>query len=140
MTASSPTPLTERQSRFVDAFIASGGDGPAAAVEAGYSPRSAARTARKNLENPSVLVEIQYRSAGRPDIATLEDRQRLWTQMMYEGGPDGDARIQLRASELLGKSQADFATRREAPAEPAEPVTFILPEVRRRRKGGGDAD
>jgi hypothetical protein len=55
-----PTPegFTDMQSRFCDAFIALGGKGEQAAIEAGYSPGGAMNIAIRNMASPKINGEI----------------------------------------------------------------------------------
>jgi len=57
-------PLNEKQNHFAHAYVACGGNGRAAAIQAGYSPSSAAKRACELLKNPDVQVIVQgYRDA-----------------------------------------------------------------------------
>ena len=47
-------PLTLREARFVDAYVSNGGNGAAAAREAGYAPGAARVTASEILAKPNV--------------------------------------------------------------------------------------
>lgn len=57
--------LTDKQARFVAAYIA-GGDKKKAALSAGYSEKSAAVEACRLLKNPRVLAEIERRKNKSP--------------------------------------------------------------------------
>ena len=46
--------LNEKQTRFAHAYVACGGNGRAAAIQAGYSPSSAAKRACELLKHPDV--------------------------------------------------------------------------------------
>lgn len=110
--------LTPKQQKFVDAYT---GNGTAAARAAGYAGNDAtlAQVASENLRKPEVLAAIQARNqvpaqvreavAQAGHIATRAERQALWTRVMF----DEKARLadRLKASELLGKSEADFVER-----------------------------
>ena len=52
-------PLNEKQTRFAHAYIACGGNGRAAAIQAGYSPSSAAKRACDLLKVPEVQDIVQ---------------------------------------------------------------------------------
>ena len=62
--------LNEKQTRFAHAYIACGGNGRAAAIQAGYSPSSAAKRACDLLKNPDVQVIVQ---GHRDAILTATD-------------------------------------------------------------------
>ena len=51
--------LNEKQTRFAHAYIACGGNGRAAAIQAGYSPSSAAKRACELLKHPEVQDIVQ---------------------------------------------------------------------------------
>lgn len=58
------TQLTERQLRFVERYLAHiPPNGTQAAIEAGFSPKRAARTATDLLNNPAVKNQIEQRQA-----------------------------------------------------------------------------
>jgi phage terminase small subunit len=54
--------LTPKQDAFVDAYVANGGNGSAAAREAGYAESSAHVEANRSLKNPLILQEIYRRT------------------------------------------------------------------------------
>ena len=102
------TKLTIRQQRFIDAFKGNATD---AARVAGYANPDVAGC--KLLRIPKVLLMIQDREKidSEMRIADREERQIFWTSLMREGNEKTPDRV--RASELLGKSQADFIDRSE---------------------------
>ena len=99
-----PTP---RQQRFIDCFE---GNGAEAARKAGFKHPKHAAT--RLLSNVHLRERVQAREAkaNGKSIATREERQQFWTKMMAKAARDGD---KLKASELLGRSQADFLDRTE---------------------------
>lgn len=112
-------PLNERQRKFAELYAATG-NASKAAIGAGYSPKSAPTNADKLLKNRNVQAYIRQLSqtakSGR--IATAEERQAFWTDVMYGRIQDDEGRAprisdRLKASELLGKAQADFVDRVE---------------------------
>lgn len=54
-----PRELTEMQGAFVVAYVANGGNGTQAAIEAGYSEQSARQQAFALTHNPRVVAAIQ---------------------------------------------------------------------------------
>ena len=102
-----PRGLNDRQQKFVDAYT---GNATEAARIAGYtgSEPTLAVTGHELLRNPKVSKAIanrQQKSATKI-IATREDRQAFWTEVMSSGSEE--MRDRLKASELLGRSGADF--------------------------------
>lgn len=107
--------LTEKQRRFVEAYMGeAAGNGTEAARLAGYkgSAKTLGVVATENLAKPSVRAAIDARVAADPKIATRQQRQEFWTKVML-GEEDAEMRDRLKASELLGKSQADFVEKHE---------------------------
>ena len=69
--------LSERQARFVEAYLSGGGrDAAAAAAAAGYSPGRARRQARALLKNPEVAAALQ-KAAPEPADAPVQPEQVL---------------------------------------------------------------
>lgn len=103
--------LTERERRFVEAFMGpAAGNATKAAELAGYSKKSASRIGYRLSRKVQVRKAIEDRADNDPKAATREERQRFWTDVMLGRAPFTEAgmRDRLKASELLGKSQGDF--------------------------------
>ena len=125
--------LTERQRKFCEAYSANGGNALAAARDAGYKqpvPQSA-----ENLENPKIRAALEKLRTETTSsaIATREERQSFWTQAMRDEARE--LKDRLKASELLGKSQADFIDRKEITGKDGAP---LVAEVRITFVGAGD--
>lgn len=97
--------LNAKQRAFVAAYS---GNATEAARAAGYSEKTARVQGSQLLTNPDIVAAIREREAKRDNkrVATREDRQAFWTETMRDQGAELNAR--LKASELLGKSEADF--------------------------------
>ncbi len=100
--------FTLKQQRFVGAY---NGNATEAARKAGY--RQPRQMGAENLSKPYIRDAVQARESKTCDalIATREQRQEFWTNIMDDD--EMEMRDRLRASELLGKSQADFLDRHE---------------------------
>lgn len=102
--------LTTKQKRFSEFFD---GNGVQACRDAGYkgNDQTLAVVAKENLRKPHIRAAIDAREQKKtgPLIMTREQRQALWTKIALD--ETEATRDQLRASELLGKSQADFVDR-----------------------------
>lgn len=110
--------LTPKQQAFVDSYT---GNGTAAARAAGYAGNDAtlAQVASENLKKPEVLAAIQVRNqvpaqvraavAQAGAVLTRAERQAFWSRVVA----DERAKLtdRLKASELLGRSEADFVER-----------------------------
>ncbi|WP_333593040.1 terminase small subunit [Aminobacterium mobile] len=97
--------LTTKQKAFIQSYC---GNATEAALKAGYSKKTARSIGNENLTKPHIIAAIKKREEKRTNnrIATREERQIFWTQTMKD--EKADMRDRLRASELLGKSEADF--------------------------------
>ena len=94
--------LSTKQQRFVDYYD---GNATQAADKAGYkNPR---HIGSENMAKLDIIEAIKNRENRKRDgnIATREERQKWWTEMMAKAEKDSD---RLKASELLGRSEADF--------------------------------
>lgn len=103
---------TERQRKFCEAFSANGGNAFAAAREAGYAKPK--QEGRRLLENAGIAsaIEALRQATTNAAIATREERQAFWTEVMKS--TNEAMRDRLKASDLLGRSQADFIERVES--------------------------
>ncbi len=101
--------VKERYDTFIDNMVRYGMNGALAVRETpGYSDSCARQTAQR-------LMSIDYIKEGiakkmeeikAENIANRKQRQNFWTRVMTN--PDDKMTDRLRASELLGKSEADF--------------------------------
>lgn len=100
--------MTPKQRRFVELY---NGNATEAAIAAGYSQKTARAIGRQNLTKPYIAEAVRNREDKklRSFIASREERQRLWTEIMND--PEMKASDRLRASELLGRSEGDFIER-----------------------------
>ena len=102
--------LTVKQKRFAQFYD---GNGVQACRDAGYkgSDNTLAAVARENLRKPHIRAAIEAREQKKtgPLIMTREQRQEFWSTVAMD--KDEGMKHRLRASELLGKSQADFLDR-----------------------------
>lgn len=113
--------LTPRQAAFARG-VASGKNATQAAKDAGYSATYANRYATQLLDNPLVRQHLRdlTDAIASPEIALATDRQKFWTTVMRDCGQEMKDR--LRASELLGKAQADFVERLEHTGKDGQPL------------------
>lgn len=81
------TKLTAKQDAFVDAYVANGGNGAAAAREAGYSEKSARIEGHRLLRNPLIVKEVYERTVialGASLPKALETVSKLSTEANSE--------------------------------------------------------
>jgi len=116
--------LTPKQQRFVDFYD---GNATQAAEKAGYKhPR---QVGSENLSKPYIQAALKVRETERnkKTIADREERQEFWTTTFRDD--EVALRDRLRASELLGKSEADFIERLNVGGPDGGPIETILTEV-----------
>ena len=101
--------LTGKQAAFKDEYARNGQNQTQAAKTAKYqgNDNTLAQIGHKLVKNGKVKVEIDKEIAKvkAESIANREERQQFWTETMNNAPQMAD---RLRASELLGKSEADF--------------------------------
>lgn len=125
-----PVTLSERERRFVEAYMGdAAGNATKAAELAGYSPRSARYQGSKLLatnRNIQSAIEQRQQDVSTQGIADRAERQRFWTEFMR--GVEIHPLARLKASELLGKSNADFVDRVHHSGQVSAPqaVTFVF--------------
>lgn len=119
--------LTSKRQRFVELYEGNGVD---AARKAGFEgdDRTLGVTATRLLKNARIAQAIKARESKRmrPGIATREQRQAFWTEMMHDMAAPEVAR--LKASELLGKSEGDFIQRHEHSGPDGKPIPLLAAE------------
>jgi ATP-dependent helicase YprA (DUF1998 family) len=104
-------PLSEQRRRFVEAFMGtSHGNARQAALTAGYSQATAGKQGSRLLTFVDVRRAIAERAKSDPAVWQREDLQAWWTAVVSGASPHKRAAlgIRLKASELLGRSQAVF--------------------------------
>jgi len=122
-------PLTPKQQKFADFFD---GNATQAAKDAGYkgNDRILAQVGYENLRKPYILNAIIAREKpGRDEkIATRRERQEFWTEAQRNA--ELDIKDRFKASELLGRSQADFTDNTNHSGEVVKEVkiTFVNKE------------
>lgn len=75
--------LTKMQQAFVTALVSNGGDKEAAAVEAGYSPKTARRQAYELLAKPHVMAALMAQTAT--ELASHAPRASHTLTRLLEG-------------------------------------------------------
>ena len=121
--------LNAKRQAFVDAW---GGNATAAALAAGYSPKTAYSQGQRLLKVVEVQEAIKAREAQRlaPTIATRQERQEFWTSVLRN--EEEAMKNRLKAAELLGKSEGDFLERVEM--DMTLSPAAILEKIRGRRE------
>ena len=115
-----PRGLSVKQRRFVEAYD---GNATAAAIAAGYSPKTARLQGHKNITKDNILEAIQSRETKRmkSTILTREERQAFWSDII-RSEDEKNIMAKLKASELLAKSEGDFLDRHELTGKDGAPL------------------
>jgi phage terminase small subunit len=121
--------LTYKQQAFVNAYC---GNATEAAIAAGYSADSAHVQGVRLLKDDNIMAAIKAREkeAQKPLIATREQRQRFWSEVMLD--PSQEMQHRLKAAELLGKSECDFSERLQIDGSVEVTVGFLFDPAQRR--------
>jgi len=98
--------LKESKHRFIDAYMENGGNGRQAAIQAGYSEKSAHTTAYRLLRDPEVMAELERRRSNV--VAHANYNSEMW---MNDVQADIDLARQtknmsavMRGHELVGRA------------------------------------
>ena len=129
-----PGELTEKQRRFVEAYVgAACGNATEAARLAGYSGDdvSLAALASENLRKPIIAEAIKAASKPIRKAAIMDqvERQELLTQIAKSA--EEETRDRLRSVELLGKMQGDFIERSVVEVKAADAMRSQLERLRK---------
>ena len=121
-------PLTERERRFVEAFMGSAaGNATDAAKRAGYSAKSARFQGSRLATKRNIQDAIAERQKADPLVADRVERQQFWTAV--QRNPDVPWKDRLRASELAGKAGGDFVDLHEITGKDGGPVRVQFVDV-----------
>ncbi len=96
------------------------GIGTSAAIAVGYSPKPATVQASRLLTKANIQLAIADRVHADTSIATRKERQAFWTATLRDPTRPGMER--LKASELLGRSHADFIDTHEITGKHGGPI------------------
>ena len=111
--------LTDKQRRYVDCYD---GDIKNSAKKAGISYQYA-----RELHTKTYYAHVQEAIKNRNDevsighIMSRQERQVFWTKMALKSEKDSD---KLKASELLGRSEADFTDIKRIVDKDGEDLTW----------------
>jgi phage terminase small subunit len=99
--------LTPKQRKFI-AFYE--GNATQAAIKAGYSKKTARAQGSLLLTKIDIKEALKKREAKElaPTIADRKERQEFWSNILRGKIKKAKLMDRLKASELLGKSEADF--------------------------------
>lgn len=106
--------LTPREQAFADAYR---GNATQAALEAGYSPKSAGTLGYRLIKRANVRAEIdrQGRERSKAAIVSREEMQQFFSEVVRDTLLP--LRERLHAAQLLGKTRGDFSEKLEVKGE-----------------------
>ncbi|WP_258115632.1 terminase small subunit [Levilactobacillus yiduensis] len=122
--------LTIKQQKFIESYIVSG-NATQAAIEAGYSKKTAGQTGNENLKKPDILKALEKRTEEIRDEKIVDQREIMEFISATQRGevrevvvtPSGTkvevpAKIsdRLKAAELMGKRYAMWTEKRDVTA------------------------
>jgi len=116
------------------------GNATETAINAGYSKKTAYSIGQRLLKKVEVrgFIEKRQNKQIKPLIANRERRQKFWSETLEDENIKIEAR--LKASELLGRSEADFTDKLQANLNVTnisdEELMALLPEAISLIKGG----
>lgn len=122
--------MNDRQKRFAEEYAANP-NATAAAIAAGYSPKSARAIGAENLTKPYILDYIRelQQKAEEARIADITEVKQFLTSIMRS--EDENTKSRLRAAELLAKSAGELIQKVDVSAQveaEVEDVVFYIPD------------
>lgn len=138
--------LTVKQQKFIESYIASG-NATQAAIEAGYSKKTAGQTGSENLKKPQIMKALEKRTEqlqsekvdSQQDIVEFLSAVRRGKVMEQIVTPSGyvvevPAKIsdRVKAAELMGKRYAMWTDKHDVSTD-GGPVKIVI-------RPRGDAD
>lgn len=110
-------PLTSKQQRFVHAYLSNGGNGRAAAAEAGYkgSDQTLRSVASENLAKPNIRAAIDraWKHGAEDAAVTASKVLRDIERVRAKAEEEGRFHAALRASQMQGNYIGMFKPREE---------------------------
>lgn len=109
--------LTEKQKRFIDYYIEYA-DAKKAAIEAGYSKKTAKQIGSENRSKLDYFIKIRLKERENSRIASQDEVLRYLTKVMRgeekdQFGLDAPLQERTRCAELLGKRYGTFIEKKE---------------------------
>ena len=112
--------LTEKQKRFIDYYIQYA-DATKAAIEAGYSKKTARQIGSENLSKLDLLIQERLKKKEKERIASQNEVLEYFTTIMRKKSENTNDRT--KCAELLGKrygmfrEQVDLEVNQDEPFE-----------------------
>ena len=126
--------LTPKQKAFVREYKKNGGNGPQAAIKAGYSENTAEVIATENLRKPSIreALEKEEKKLQEKYEYTIDDMVRELDDVKMKADAEQNRQAQIKAIELKGKAFGLFIDRQEITGKDGKdlmPVIEIQPVI-----------
>lgn len=119
--------LTPKQQAFCEEYVANGGNAAAAAIKAGYSPKTAYSIGSENLTKPEIRDRIEELSRPQRErrIATAQDLLQALTDII--NNPEEKTADRLKAIGMMGdyRSLWDGTQGRDARPDNGCEITII---------------
>lgn len=115
--------LTAKQQRFIEAYS---GNATQAAIQAGYSAKTAYAIGQENLKKPEIQQAIHEREQARLDglIANRDERLAFLTGVMRDA--EHKTQDRLKACELLCRACGDFIDKSNVQVEKVYTVLDLM--------------
>ena len=99
--------LTPKQQAFADYYIQTG-NATEAAIQAGYSEKTAKQTGYENLTKPYIqqYIEEKQKELESNRMADMTEVREFWTEAMRN--PDNSMKDRLKASEMIARTSGAF--------------------------------
>lgn len=109
--------LTEMQKRFIDYYIEYA-DAKRAAIEAGYSEKTAKQIGSENLTKLDRFIKVKLEEKENQRIASQDEVLQYLTKVMRgeekdQFGLDASLQDRTKCAELLGKRYGTFVDKKE---------------------------
>lgn len=109
--------LTEKQKRFIDYYIEFA-DAKKAAINAGYSKKTAKQIGSENLSKLDCFIKIKLEEKESQRIASQDEVLQYLTKVMRgeekdQFGLDASLQDRTKCAELLGKRYGTFIDKKE---------------------------
>ena len=109
--------LTEKQKRFIDFYIEFA-DAKKAAIEAGYSEKTAKQIGSENLSKLDYFIKMKLEEKASQRIASQDEVLQYLTKVMRgeekdQFGLDASLQDRTKCAELLGKRYGTFVDKKE---------------------------
>ncbi len=117
--------LTPKQQAFADYYIQTG-NATEAAIQAGYSEKTAKQTGYENLTKPYIqqYIEEKQKELESNRMADMTEVREFWTEAMRN--PDNAMKDRLKASEMIARTSGAFLDKVEMKTTGEQTITVTI--------------